>query len=144
MSEKVVLILVDGMRPDSLEKAGHPFIEEMKAKGSSTLEAQTVMPSVTLPCSSAHAGNEASKAIDNSRSTFWHTEWTPMVNLPQSLTLHLGGTFTINQISYTPRQDGTPNGNITGYNVYTSTNGTTFTKVKTGIWNNDSADKSGI
>lgn len=50
MSEKVLLILVDGMRPDSLEKSGHPFIEEMKAKGSFTLDAQTVMPSVTLPC----------------------------------------------------------------------------------------------
>lgn len=50
MSEKVLLILVDGMRPDSLERAGHPFIEEMKAKGSCTMEAQTVMPSVTLPC----------------------------------------------------------------------------------------------
>lgn len=50
MSEKVLLILVDGMRSDSLERAGHPFIEEMKAKGSHTLEAQTVMPSVTLPC----------------------------------------------------------------------------------------------
>lgn len=50
MSEKVVLILADGMRPDSLEKSGHPFIEEMKAKGSYTLDAQTVMPSVTLPC----------------------------------------------------------------------------------------------
>lgn len=50
MSAKVLLILVDGMRPDSLEKAGHPFIEEMKSKGSYTLQAQTVMPSVTLPC----------------------------------------------------------------------------------------------
>ena len=50
MSEKVLLILVDGMRPDSLEKSGHPFIEEMKAAGSYTLNAQTVMPSVTLPC----------------------------------------------------------------------------------------------
>ncbi|RKN64903.1 alkaline phosphatase family protein [Paenibacillus ginsengarvi] len=50
MSEKVLLILVDGMRPDSLEISGHSFIEEMKAKGSYTLDAQTVMPSVTLPC----------------------------------------------------------------------------------------------
>jgi predicted AlkP superfamily pyrophosphatase or phosphodiesterase len=50
VSEKVLLISVDGMRPDSLEQAGHPFIAEMKAKGSYTLHAQTVMPSVTLPC----------------------------------------------------------------------------------------------
>lgn len=50
MSEKVLLILVDGMRPDSLEKSGHPYIEELKSKASYTLNAQTVMPSVTLPC----------------------------------------------------------------------------------------------
>ncbi|MBD2871911.1 alkaline phosphatase family protein [Paenibacillus arenilitoris] len=50
MSDKVLLILVDGMRPDSLELAGHPYIAEMKAKGSSALDARTVMPSVTLPC----------------------------------------------------------------------------------------------
>ncbi len=50
MSEKVLLILVDGMRPDSLEVCGHPFINKMKEAGSYTAEAQTVMPSVTLPC----------------------------------------------------------------------------------------------
>ncbi|WP_135555890.1 alkaline phosphatase family protein [Paenibacillus cymbidii] len=50
MNEKVLLILIDGMRPDSLERSGHPYIEQMKSEGSFTLEAQTVMPSVTLPC----------------------------------------------------------------------------------------------
>lgn len=50
MSVKVLLVSVDGMRPDSLEQAGHPFIEEMKARGAHTLNGQTVMPSVTLPC----------------------------------------------------------------------------------------------
>jgi predicted AlkP superfamily pyrophosphatase or phosphodiesterase len=50
MSDKVLLILVDGMRPDSLEACGHPFIRKMKQSGSYTGEAQTVMPSVTLPC----------------------------------------------------------------------------------------------
>ncbi len=50
MSEKVLLISVDGMRPDSLEKCDHPFIEELKRNGSFTLKGRTVMPSVTLPC----------------------------------------------------------------------------------------------
>ncbi len=50
MSEKVVLILVDGMRPDGLEKCGHPFVAKMKDEGSYAEKAQTVMPSVTLPC----------------------------------------------------------------------------------------------
>ena len=50
MSEKVLLVLVDGMRPDSLDVCGHPFIETMRREGSSTYTARTVMPSVTLPC----------------------------------------------------------------------------------------------
>lgn len=50
MSEKVLLILVDGMRPDSLEVCSHSFINKMKEEGSYTAKAQTVMPSVTLPC----------------------------------------------------------------------------------------------
>jgi len=50
MSEKVLMILVDGMRPDSLALCGHPYIEKLKAQASYTLQATTVMPSVTLPC----------------------------------------------------------------------------------------------
>lgn len=50
MSEKVLLISIDGMRADSLEKANHPFIATMMNNGSFTLHARTVMPSVTLPC----------------------------------------------------------------------------------------------
>lgn len=50
MSNKVLLISVDGMRPDSLAASGHPYIERLKTEASYTLNAQTVMPSVTLPC----------------------------------------------------------------------------------------------
>lgn len=45
---KVILILVDGMRPDAI--AEHPQVKDMMAASSYTLEAQTVFPSVTLPC----------------------------------------------------------------------------------------------
>lgn len=45
---KVLLILVDGMRPDSLENI--PFVENLKKKSAHTLCATTVHPSDTLPC----------------------------------------------------------------------------------------------
>lgn len=45
---KVLLILADGMRPDAL--ADLPQVEEMKKKAAYTLQAETVFPSVTLPC----------------------------------------------------------------------------------------------
>ena len=50
MSEKFILILSDGLRPDALLACGHPFVEKMKAISTYSLEARTVMPSVTLPC----------------------------------------------------------------------------------------------
>jgi predicted AlkP superfamily pyrophosphatase or phosphodiesterase len=45
---KVLLMLMDGMRPDSLP--GIPEAQAMIARGSSAMDAQTVYPSVTLPC----------------------------------------------------------------------------------------------
>ncbi|WP_077533220.1 alkaline phosphatase family protein [Massiliimalia massiliensis] len=50
MDQKVVLLLVDGLRPDALTACGNPFIEELTRRCSYTLEAKTVTPSVTLPC----------------------------------------------------------------------------------------------
>jgi predicted AlkP superfamily pyrophosphatase or phosphodiesterase len=46
----VVLILVDGMRPDALMQADTPTIIRLLKKGTYTYGAQTVIPSVTLPC----------------------------------------------------------------------------------------------
>ena len=50
MIEKVVLVLVDGMRPDGLMQCGHPFVTTLLKDATYALDAQTVMPSVTLPC----------------------------------------------------------------------------------------------
>ena len=47
---KVILILVDGMRPDGFLSCGNPYIHEMMHRWFYTLNGQTVMPSVTLPC----------------------------------------------------------------------------------------------
>ena len=47
---KVILISIDGMRPDGVMNCGNPFVQEMMKKGAYTLDAQTVIPSVTLPC----------------------------------------------------------------------------------------------
>ena len=50
MGEKVILVLVDGMRPDGLLQCGHPFVKKLTEIGTCFFSAQTVMPSVTLPC----------------------------------------------------------------------------------------------
>ncbi len=50
MSNKAILILADGMRPDALEACGNPYAMELYARSAHTMQARTVMPSVTLPC----------------------------------------------------------------------------------------------
>ncbi|WP_176547383.1 discoidin domain-containing protein [Bacillus sp. AFS053548] len=84
--------------------------------------------------------NSASMAIDGNSQTYWHTKWDKSDVLPQSITLNLGRTFPINKVAYLPRPTGS-NGNITGYKVYVSTDGVSFTKVVSGTWANDNAEK---
>ncbi len=50
MKEKVILICIDGMRPDGFLACGNPFIHKMMELGSYCLESQSVFPSSTLPC----------------------------------------------------------------------------------------------
>ena len=50
MNRKVVLICVDGMRPDGFLNCGNPIAQNLMKLGSWTMNAKTVMPSCTLPC----------------------------------------------------------------------------------------------
>ena len=50
MDNKVILISIDGMRPDGLKQCGNPYLDELMKIGSYTFDAKTVFPSVTLPC----------------------------------------------------------------------------------------------
>lgn len=47
---KAVFILIDGLRPDALQATECPALHRLIASGASTLTAQSVMPSITLPC----------------------------------------------------------------------------------------------
>lgn len=48
--KKVILILVDGMRPDGLLQCGNPYLPVLLENSYVFLNSETVMPSVTLPC----------------------------------------------------------------------------------------------
>ena len=50
MKEKVILISIDGMRPDGFLQCGHPFVKQMLEQFSFCLQARSVVPPVTLPC----------------------------------------------------------------------------------------------
>lgn len=47
---KVILISIDGMRPDGLKMCGNAYLDELMKNSSYTFDARTVFPSITLPC----------------------------------------------------------------------------------------------
>jgi predicted AlkP superfamily pyrophosphatase or phosphodiesterase len=49
LTEHVVLISIDGLRPDAIAQFGASTMQRLIAEGSHTLSAQTVLPSKTLP-----------------------------------------------------------------------------------------------
>ena len=89
---------------------------------------------MTATATSAQSGYPASNAIDGKPSTLWHTSWSPRVYPPQAITLDLGGAYDVRGLQYLPRQDGNPNGVVTAYQVFVSTDGTTFTNAGSGTW----------
>lgn len=50
MKKKVILISIDGMRPDGLQTCGNPYVKELEKLCTYTYEGSSVFPSVTFPC----------------------------------------------------------------------------------------------
>ena len=50
MEKKVILISIDGMRPDGLKQCGNPYVQELEKICAYTYNGSSVNPSVTLPC----------------------------------------------------------------------------------------------
>ena len=70
---KVILISVDGMRPDGFLSCGNPCIHEIMARATYTLDGQTVMPSMTLPCHMSLFYSVNSRSIATCVRRFSHT-----------------------------------------------------------------------
>ena len=50
MDKKVILISIDGMRPDGLKTCGNPYVKELEKICAYTYSARSMEPSVTFPC----------------------------------------------------------------------------------------------
>jgi hypothetical protein len=98
---------------------------------------------MTAAATSVHIGNEAASAIDDDTMTYWHTEWNPMANLPQSITLTLDRSYSVSALQYVPRREASgPNGIVTGYSIQTSVGTGAFTEVAKGTWADNFSTKS--
>ena len=71
---KVILILVDGMRPDAFLSAGNPYAEQLLGESTHCLTTRSVMPSVTLPCHMS-----LFHSVDPSRHGILSNTYTPQV-----------------------------------------------------------------
>ncbi len=72
-AETVILVSIDGMRPDALTQATTPTIDNLIARGAHTLAAQTVMPSVTLP-----SHTSMFRGVTPERHGITDNVWVPM------------------------------------------------------------------
>lgn len=97
----------------------------------------------TVSVDSFQPGNEATYVLDGSTGTIWHTQWTPTnAALPHQITIDMKKTVNVNGLNYLPRQDGNSNGNIGQHTIEVSLDGTTYTKVASGTYLDDSSLKS--
>ena len=88
----------------------------------------------------------ATNAIDGSTSTFWHTQWyniTPNPPCPHEIQLDMAASHSVSGFTYLPRQDGSQNGWIKGWEFYVSADGSNWgTAVATGTFAKDNTLKT--
>jgi len=96
MSRKIILILSDAMRPDAVISCGHPTAKRFMDKSYYSLNAQTIMPSVTLPCHmSLFFG------VPAERHGIVTNKYVPMPNPVDGLISTLAGAGKTNAMFYT-------------------------------------------
>ncbi|KAK4695866.1 hypothetical protein P7C71_g1951, partial [Lecanoromycetidae sp. Uapishka_2] len=99
---------------------------------------------LTAVADSSQHGYEPSNAVDGNSNTFWHSEWSPtLVPLPHDIVVDLNSIYLVSSLTYQPRQDGSPNGNIGDYSIQLSLNGQNWdAPCATGSFADDSSSKT--
>ena len=88
---RVILFVLDGLRPDGLQQASTPHVDRLISQGASTYTARTVMPSSTLPCHTSMF-----RGVTPQRHGILTNTWVPQVRPVPSLVdvLHQAGKRT--------------------------------------------------
>jgi arylsulfatase A-like enzyme len=73
LAKQVILFVIDGLRPDALQQAHTSEIDKLVAQGAYTWRAQTVTPSVSLPCHTS-----LFFAVPPARHGVVSNVWTPL------------------------------------------------------------------
>jgi glycerophosphoryl diester phosphodiesterase len=80
LAKRAILVMLDGCRGDALDIAQTPTFDRMRTEGAWTLNAKSVMPSVTLPC---HTSIFHSQMPDE--HGIFSNEWRPAATLAPSM-----------------------------------------------------------
>jgi arylsulfatase A-like enzyme len=102
-----IIFVVDGLRPDALPQAATPCIDRLAAQGAYTWQAQSVSPTITLPC---HAS--LFLAVPPSRHGIVSNVWTaPQPPVPSLIeVVHQAGGGTAAFYSWEELRDLAPPG----------------------------------
>jgi hypothetical protein len=82
-------------------------------------------------------------SFDGNPATMWHTQWcAASPGPPHEIQVNLGATHNLTGFAYLPRQDSSDNGKIKQYELYVSSDGSTWTLVSSGVLMTTPGDKS--
>ena len=92
---KVILISIDGMRPDGLLACKNPYVDELRKMAYYTLDARTVLPSSTLTCHMS-----LFHSVTAERHGIITNDYTPMVRPVNGLFEQLYNAGKVNAFYY--------------------------------------------
>jgi predicted AlkP superfamily pyrophosphatase or phosphodiesterase len=98
----VVLALIDGVRPDALSAVDCPNIDALRVRGASTMQATSLMPSITLPCITSIL-----HSLTPERHGVLTNDWVGLARpVPGLIDLvHAAGLFTASFYNWEPLRD---------------------------------------
>jgi alpha-L-fucosidase len=100
------------------------------------------------PAAAVATSGIAANAIDGKNDRFYYSVWKSSDDLPQSLTLDLGGVHNINMVyivpNYIPVVKPLEQGSIQSYRLYASRGGIEFTMIDEGEWAGDTKMKVAV
>ena len=153
MPKKKILVSVDG-RPAQECVGQIPFrdggkISAWYADGSGARSEMTfpkiekVRPKVIFARSQNSVREAAANLTDNDPATLWHTEYSvTQKDYPHWVDFDVGETRKIKGVSYLPRQDGSGNGDVRGYEIFVSRDGKDWGKaIAAGEFSEGKAEK---
>ncbi|WP_052356664.1 sialidase domain-containing protein [[Clostridium] dakarense] len=116
------------------------IVESSNTKDKNAIVEEEILRSkMTATHTSAQPGEGADKVLDGNPDTMWHTPWDKGAQLPQGITVNLGGKALVNTIKVSPRKSQS-NGIITKYEIHAINDGRE-TLISSGKWSDNNTTK---